>query len=123
MSSDPTPAPSDVQSLARFVAAARAMRPQAWEGVERLKLACALEAVWIPMLQFEQRDPSIAQALQDVRSELGMSIDDSALATWLASPNVWLQSRAPIDLLRSDVPSVLVAARTDRFLLEGRMQT
>ena len=118
MSSDATSVRSDVLSLAEFVADARAVRSQAWESVERLKLACALEAVWIPMLQFEQRDPSIAQTLQDVRSELGTSIDDSQLATWLASPNVWLHSRAPVDLLGSDMPSVLVAARTDRFLLE-----
>jgi hypothetical protein len=104
-----------VKSLADL----RAERLAAWASVERLKLACALEAVWLPMLQGERGDPSFASALGQVSSELGKSFDDSELAAWLTSPNIWLQCRAPVDLLGFDVPSVLAAARTDRFAVEG----
>ena len=97
----------------------RAARPQAWKSVERLKLACALESVWTPMLRRGLADPLFAQNMQDVRRELGKDFDDSELALWLSSPNVWLQSRIPVDLLVSDTSSVLAAARTDRFVAEG----
>jgi hypothetical protein len=107
----------DPLSLAIFVAGAGITRPQTSATVERLKLACKQDSGWNPML--DPADLSFRRALQDVRSELGRSFDDSELMTWLASPNVWLQSRVPADLLGSDVPSVLVAARTDRFVAEG----
>jgi uncharacterized protein (DUF2384 family) len=71
------------------------------------------------MLPRDLGDPSFSRTVQDVRSELGKSFDDSELATWLSSPNVWLQSRAPVELLVSDASSVLAAARTDRFVAEG----
>ena len=110
---------SDLLSLANFVADARAARPQAWKCVERLKLACDQEAVWIPMLPRDLGDPSFSRTMQGVRSEPEKGFADSELATWLSSPNVWLQSRAPIDLLVSDASSVLAAARTDRFVAQG----
>ena len=110
---------SDLLSLAKFVADARTARSQASKSVERLKLACALEAARIPMLPRDLGDPSFSRAVQDIRSKLGKGFDDSKLATWLSSPNVWLQSRVPVDLLVSDASSVLAAARTDRFVVEG----
>jgi hypothetical protein len=119
MYKDQTSTRRDFLSLEKFVADVRVARPQAWKGVERLKLACALEAVWMPVLRCDLDDPSFAQTMQDVRSELGKSFDDSELAAWLSSPNVWLQSRVPVDLLVSDASSVLAAARTDRFVAEG----
>ncbi len=119
MYKDQTSARRDFLSLAKFAADMRAARPEAWKSVERLKLACALEAVWAPTQRSCLDDPSVARGVQDVRSELGKSFDDSELATWLSSPNVWLQSRIPFDLLASDASSVLAAARTDRFVAEG----
>jgi hypothetical protein len=119
MYKDQTSARRDFLALAKFVADMRAARPQAWKSVERLKLACALEAVWTPALRDDLDDPSFARTVQDVRSELGKSFDDSELAMWLSSPNVWLQSRVPVDLLVCDASSVLAAARTDRFVAEG----
>jgi hypothetical protein len=116
---DQTSARHDFLSLAKFVADIRAARPRAWRSIERLKLACAMETVWPPALRCDLDHPSFARAVQDVRSELGQSFDDSDLATWLSSPNVWLQSRVPVDLLVSDASSVLAAARTDRFVIEG----
>jgi hypothetical protein len=109
----------DFLALAKFVAHIRAVKPQAWKSVERLKLACALEAVWTPMLACDLLHPSFARTMHDVRSELGHCFDDSELAEWLSSPNVWLQCRVPVDLLVSDASSVLAAARTDRFVVEG----
>ena len=119
MDKDQTSARRDFLSLAKFVADTRQARPQAWKGVERLKLACALEVVRTPALPCDLDNPSFAQTVQDVRSELGSSFDHSELAAWLSSPNVWLQRRVPVDLLVCDASSVLAAARTDRFVVEG----
>lgn len=119
MYNDQTSTRRDLLSLTKFAADMRAARPQAWEKVERLKQACALDALWTPMVRRGLDDPSFARTVQDVRSELGNGFDDSELATWLSSPNVWLQSRIPVDLLLSDALSVLAAARTDRFVVEG----
>ena len=119
MHNDQTSTRRDFLSLAKFAADRHAARPQAWETVERLKRACALEAARIPMLRRGLDDPSFARTVRDVRSELGNGFDDAEPATWLSSPNVWLQSRIPVDLLVSDASSVLAAARTDRFVVEG----
>lgn len=110
---------SELLSLAKFVADAQAARPQAWKSVERLKVACALEAGPISMLPRDLGDRSFSLAVKGVRRELGESFDESEPATWLSSLNVWLQGRAPVDLLVSDASSVLAAARTDRFVAKG----
>ncbi len=119
MYKDQTSLRRDFQALSKSVADMRAARPQGWKRVECLKLACALEAVSFPRLRFDLDDPSFARAVQEVRSELGRSFEGPELAMWLSSPNVWLQSRVPVDLLDSDASSVLAAARTDRFVAEG----
>jgi len=71
MFDEQTSARSDVLSLEKFVADTRAARPQAWKSVERLKLACALESVWVPMLQCELDD--LARTMPEARGELGSS--------------------------------------------------
>jgi hypothetical protein len=74
---------------------------------------------WIPIFQFDLIDLSVKPAPQTVRNELGRCFDDWELASWFTSPNLWLQGRTPVDLLDSDSPSVLEAARADRFVVEG----
>ena len=74
---------------------------------------------WIPMFQFELADLSIKPAAGQVLAELENEFDGWALAAWFAQPNVWLRERRPVDLLDLDLPAVLEAARTDRFIAAG----
>ena len=60
MYKDQTSVRRDFLSLAKFAADVSAARPQAWKSVERLKLACALEAVWTPTPRCGLDDPSLA---------------------------------------------------------------
>jgi Protein of unknown function (DUF2384) len=77
------------------------------------------DTFWIPLFQFDLSDLSLKRTPQKARTELGRNFDDWELATWFTSPNVWLQNRAPVDLLDSDSQSVLDAARAERFVVEG----
>jgi len=75
--------------------------------------------VWIPMFQFDLRDLSVKPGPQQVRAELSGGFHGWALATWFTQRNAWLNHRRPIDLLGSELPAVLEAARADRFLAMG----
>jgi len=74
---------------------------------------------WIPMFQFELRDLSSKPGARQVREELAPAFDGWPLATWFGDPNAWLSARRPVDLLDSDLPAVLDAARADRFIAAG----
>lgn len=71
---------------------------------------------WVPMFQFDFRDLSIRQAPRKVRAELGGVFDGWALAVWFVQPCVWLNGQSPLDLLEADLPAVLEAARSERFV-------
>ena len=58
-------------------------------------------------------------AMSQVMSELGPSFDEWATAVWFVAPNGWLQYRAPLDLMRTDLHEVLAAARADRYVVAG----
>ena len=77
------------------------------------------EVFWIPMFQFELRDLSINAAPQAVVAELAGSYTGWSLASWFSAPNSWLQDCRPVDLLNTDLPAVLGAARADRFVVNG----
>jgi hypothetical protein len=74
---------------------------------------------WIPMFQFDFRDLSIRQAPRKVRAELGGVFDGWTLSVWFVQPCVWLNGQSPIDLLEADLPAVLEAARSERFVATG----
>lgn len=74
---------------------------------------------WIPMFQFELHDLSIKTAPQQVLAELAAEFDGWNLAAWFAQPNSWLRERRPVDVLDSNLPAVLGAARADRFIAAG----
>ena len=74
---------------------------------------------WVPMFQFELRDLSIKPAPRQVLAELARAFDGWALAIWFARPNSCLNAHRPVDLLDSNLPAVLGAARTDRFVALG----
>lgn len=76
-------------------------------------------AFWVPMFQFELRDLSIKAAPRKVLDELAPVFEGWGLATWFVQPNSWLSDQRPMELLDSNLPEVLVAARTDRFIARG----
>ena len=75
------------------------------------------DTFWVPMFQFDLRDLSIKAGPRQVRAELGSEFDGWTLAA--ARPNSWLNDRRPVDLLDSNLPEVLGAARADRFIVTG----
>lgn len=74
---------------------------------------------WVPMFQFELHDLSVKPASRQVLAELGSAFDGWSLATWFVRANCWLNGQRPVDLLDSNRPSVLEAARVDRFIAVG----
>ncbi len=75
--------------------------------------------LWIPMFQFNLRDLSVKPVPQQVRAELSGEFYGWTLAAWFTQRNAWLNHRRPIDLLDTDLPAVLEAARADRFVATG----
>ncbi len=78
-------------------------------------------SVWLPMFQFDLRRLSVQRAAQQVRAELqgAVALDGWDCACWFARPHAGLDYRAPVDLLATDLPGVLEAARADRWILNG----
>ena len=75
--------------------------------------------LWVPMFQFELCDLSLKRCSRMVLAELSAVFDRWMLALWFAEPNSWLSDRRPVDVLDANLPSVLRAARTDRFIATG----
>lgn len=113
---------------------ARAEEVLAWlegeveQGLFRLARWIALRQVvsfewqaqtWLPLFQFDRRDMSLRPALAPVVAELCGVFDAWELAHWFARPNSTLAGLTPAETLRDDPASVLQAARTDRFAIEG----
>lgn len=74
---------------------------------------------WVPMFQFDLNDLSVRPGLQNVLAELSGEFDDWSLAAWFAEPNSWLDDQRPVDLLATELRSVVEAARADRFIAAG----
>lgn len=74
---------------------------------------------WIPMFQFNLADLTVKPAARSVLTELNTTFDGWALAEWFTQPNDWLAGRLPVDMVDSDLPVVLDAARADRFIANG----
>ncbi|MEO6031780.1 MAG: hypothetical protein ABIP61_07750 [Burkholderiaceae bacterium] len=77
------------------------------------------DTFWVPMFQFELRDLSLKPRPRQVLTELATQYDGWMLAAWFVRPNAWLHERRPIELLDSELPAVLDAARADRFVAAG----
>jgi hypothetical protein len=71
---------------------------------------------WLPLFQFNGRDMAPHPQLLPVVQELSCIFDPWELAHWFSQPNPWLSDRAPADMLLTDLPAVLQAARADRFV-------
>jgi hypothetical protein len=107
--------------------------------VERLRPACAqpisrlakwivarsvLSLPWqgynlVPMFQFQPCDLSIRTSFTHVFDELKDTFDNWEVGLWFATPNVWLDDRAPVDCLDENWIDVVQAARADRFIVRG----
>lgn len=79
------------------------------------------QTFWVPMFQFDLRDLVVKPNpnARRVLNELAGEFDGWALALWFAQPNHWLHGARPVDVLNADLPEVLQAARTDRFIAAG----
>jgi hypothetical protein len=73
----------------------------------------------LPMFQFDPADMALRAGPREVTLELAGAFDSWDLASWFAQPNAWLQGEAPVDVIARDQPSVLRAARADRFIAAG----
>lgn len=77
------------------------------------------QTFWVPMFQFSPLQPAWGQGAREVLAELGPVLDGWQLAAWFARANGWLAGRRPLDLLATDLPLVLAAARADRYVVTG----
>lgn len=99
--------------LNNFIGLARLMACNAVFGFEWRN------TIWIPMFQFDLRDLSVRPATRMILTELGAGFDGWKRAAWFARPNTRLDDRPPVDVLGSELPQVLSAARADRFIAAG----
>lgn len=76
-------------------------------------------AFWIPMFQFDLENLSFRPGPPNILRELTGVLDEWMLAAWFAKPNLWLMGHKPVDLLASNLPAVIAAARADRFVAAG----
>lgn len=74
---------------------------------------------WVPMFQFDLGDLSLKPGPGIVLAELKEVFNGWELAAWFSRPNSSLNGSRPVDMVDSDLPAVLGAARTDRFVAAG----
>jgi len=96
-----------LSTLARWIALRQVISFE-WQG-----------QIWLPLFQFDRRDMSIHPQLMPILSELRGVFDAWEAAHWFARPNSTLDGLSPAEAFRDDPASVLQAARTDRFTIDG----
>lgn len=74
---------------------------------------------WVPAFQLEGDSLIVGSGAHSVLAELSRAFDGWSAAQWFAAPNAWLRDRAPVDLMASDLPAVIDAARADCFIANG----
>lgn len=77
------------------------------------------DTVWIPMFHFELQSHGLEPWARQGLGELFADFDGGSLAVWFAHPNSWRNERRPVDLLDTDLASVLRPARVDRYIAVG----
>jgi len=75
------------------------------------------DSIWVPLFQLEADRIALRDAPHQVLGELRGVFDGWDLAGWYLRCNTWLAQQRPLDLLDSDLPAVLAAARADRFAI------
>ena len=72
--------------------------------------------LWLRLFQFKPLDMTPLAGLDQVLAELCSTYDAWQTANWFAQPNAWLTSDTLAARLLSDLPAVLQAARSERFI-------
>jgi len=75
--------------------------------------------IWVPWFQFSQQTMSPHRSLRAIFEALSSVHEPWEMANWFASPNHWLGDRIPVDMLLTDLPSVLRAAKVDQYIANG----
>lgn len=81
-----------------------------------------VDSPWGPMLpvfQFDLPNAAVHPAMSPLLAELRGVLDDRELAMWFVTPNEWLGGACPARAMRSFLPAVRMAARTDRYVALG----
>ncbi len=74
---------------------------------------------WMPWFQFNRFELAPHRQLRPVFAELKPAFDAWEMGSWFVRPNGWLAGRIPVDILMSNLPAVLDAARADRYIANG----
>jgi hypothetical protein len=77
------------------------------------------DATLLPVFQFDLVRGCLRPGIVDVIAELAPALDDGEIAQWFARPNAWLNERAPVQAQVDNLPAVVQAARSDRFVMLG----
>lgn len=75
---------------------------------------------WLPMFQFDPLKLSVKPGSRAVLAELITEFDGWGLALWFAQANKALNETRPVDLLESDLPAVVSAARGERLSRQNK---
>lgn len=75
--------------------------------------------LWMPNFQFKTNGDVLEGVRQSVR-ELGCTIDGTEITCWFCKPNAFLSGERPMQLIEAHSGGVLMAARAERTLIEGR---
>ena len=75
--------------------------------------------IWLPLFQFDLVLGTIRTGAAQAFATLTPAFDAWEVANWFVEPNSWLGGDAPICVFSHDAPSVLQAARADRFVAIG----
>lgn len=73
----------------------------------------------LPLFQFDLPLGRVRPCVSPVLAELRGFLDDREIALWFVNPNVWLDGAQPALVMFRKLPSVLVAARADRYVACG----
>lgn len=74
---------------------------------------------WLPMFQFDPQTMDMADGPRAVVRELGGFMDGWEITKWFAAPHPALGGMLPLDVLATDLPGTIDAARLDRFIACG----
>lgn len=77
------------------------------------------DSFWLPMFQFDPLSLALREAPRRVLDELHGVYDGWDMAQWHVHPHADLGGKRPLDLLETDLPAVLSAARSDRHAIDG----
>lgn len=82
----------------------------------------SIDSPWgrmLPLFQFDLPRAAVYPGMRPLLAELQGALDDVELALWFVTPNEWLNGACPARAMHHYLPSVRLAARTDRYVALG----